>query len=293
MSKQGLAEVYIPRSNASRREANARQPSTVCKPDDNSPKDVWSSNAARTAAPLAREIASRIIELGWVTDERLDDVASWLARRWHPRLELTPELRLRMNEELPPAVPDDNTPDERAWIDPLIAHVQRATGLTIPDRLGRIIGLGVVDAMCVMWTDHGRGKVVSCGILYARDRRGDNGGGLRAELGRHPGVEEREALKVSQLLLGTPCQDRDAYPFGGQRLGMSGALPSSVFRLPVTMRTALAWAHLVARAVDPSISNIAMRRLVSRPIQTRYRKLPGRLVRPEPEQNPAPAIDVL
>jgi hypothetical protein len=226
-----------------------------------------------------------------VTEERFEDVATWLTSQWHPEFELTPELRVLMNEELRPAVPDDCTPDERSWIDPLIAHVQRATGLTIPDRLGRIIGIGVVDAMCVMWTDHGHGSVISCGVKYARDQRGDTGG-LRAELARHPGVEEHEAYKVSKLLLGTPWQDRDAYPFLGERLGMSGALPSSVFRLPVTMPTALSWAYLVARAADPTITNTAMRRLVTRPIRARYRQLPGQVLPPEAEQASSPALEV-
>lgn len=107
-----------------------------------------------------------------------------------------------------------------------------------------------------------------------------------------PGVEEHEARKVSKLLLGTPWQDRDAYPFRGERLGMSGALPSSVFQLPVTMRTALSWAHLVARTVDPAITKTAMRRLVTRPIQARYQQLPGQVLPPAGEQVPAQALEV-
>lgn len=260
MSAEGLSQVYIARSKL----ASQRSIATTASGSDSS----------------VRATARQIIGLGWVTEERFDDVIAWLAPRWHRGLELTPELRMLMNEGLRPAVPDDSASDERDWIDPVIAHVERATGLTLPARVRQIIGLGVVDAMTVMWTDHGHGKVISRGIVYARDERADYNGGLRTVLAMHPGVEEHEAHRLSKLLIGTRALDRDAYPYRGERVGMSGALPSCVFGLPVTMKMALGWAHLVTRVVDPTINPIAMRTRVTRPIQARYRELPDQRLAP-------------
>lgn len=280
MPTEHLSERYVGSPTVTQQHLSGFDSAALHKPIGNSRKQIWGGTpTAASTDPRIRGAAMRIVELGWVTDERIEDVVAWLAAHWHSELELTTELRVLMNEDLPAAEADDRSTDERDWVEPLIEHVERATGLTIPARLRMIIGVGVVHAMCVMWTDHGHGSVPARGIVYARDRRGDNGG-LRAVLAGYPGVQEHEAHRVAKLLLGTAWQDRDAYPFRGERLGMSGALPSYVFRLPVTVQTALAWAHLVTRAGDPTITTASMRRLVTRPLQARYRELPGQLLQP-------------
>lgn len=258
----------------------SEDPSQIYIASSNAVDRTSPASATHRARTPIRAMAAQIVGLGWVTEDRVEDVVVWLAPRWRPGLELTPELRMLMNEGLPPAVPDDQTPDERDWIGPVIAHVERATGLELPDRVRKIVGFGVVDAMTVMGTDRGHGKVISRGIVYARDERADNHGGLRALLAMHPGVAEHEAQRVSKLLIGTRALDRDAYPYRGERVGMSGALPSCVFGLPVTVKMALGWAHLVTRAVEPTINPIAMRRRVTRRIQARYRALPDQCLAP-------------
>jgi hypothetical protein len=91
-------------------------------------------------------------------------------------------------------------------------------------------------------------------------------------------VRQHEARKVSLLLLGTEVLDRSSRPLMGERRGTSGALISGVFRLPVTLTTALAWGHAATRAVYPEITSAAMRRFVTRPIRARYGALPGEVL---------------
>ncbi len=270
----------------------APAPSGACtlprKPIGNPEKDKPRGGSGPVTDPRVWQAALQVIEIGWVAEERLADVVAWLAAHWHPGLELTAELRVAMNEQLaPPADIVDHGPhDERDWVAPLIAHVQHATGLLLSPRLHGLLGEGVVQAMLLLGTDRGRGKVIANRIVYARDEDNKLNGGLRAVLADSPGMDEHEAHKVALLLLGSAAHDPRAYPFRGLRHGMSGALVSSVFRLPVTADTALCWAHAAMRAIDPHISPTAMRRRVTRPIHARYRRLPDRLLLPPPNPHP-------